>query len=313
MEPVWADTYEVVDEFLKAVEDESLLRPLLASIVRRFDAKLVTDRLHLLFQTYCQDLVGQVAQQPDMEASRKAAKFIAHQIPYIVYRICADYVGTNWDTMLDQLLYRIPGERENEKEVRTAEIKRTMNQNIVMDGIPSDDWRSHAMVNERRRSFNSVNRKPSDIKLADDAIIFGSVKPGETVVFAVVKDGLVCGRAFGKLRLALRNLIQQEPLDIVRQEVFSGFASSDETLVLATITAQWDIREYFKKELGTIQSLASVLTVTGGSRNAIAAACTNYLDWAWPKAVHSNSEYNLVDGIMETIETGNYGNSSILT
>ena len=197
MEPFGPDGRAVAEEFLKLNKDEASLGPLLAAAIRKIDTKVATYQLHLLFETYCMDLLQQVAQQRGMELQSIAADLILIQIPFHIDRIYTEYVVVNQDTMLDQLLSQIPGERTKEKEDRTAEISRIINKNILNVDKPPDE-------NERRSASTSMKAKFSD---------------SERVVFAMVKDFLVSGRAFAKLRLAFRSLIRQEPLDIVRQEV----------------------------------------------------------------------------------------------
>ena len=131
---------------------------------------------------------------------------------------------------------------------------------------------------------------------------FSRIDPIAKIVFVVVKDFLVSGIAFGHLRLALRDTLHQKPMDMVRQEVFSGISSSDDNSYDVTFLIYWDIRQYLKEELTPRQTLASVLTVSGGSRDAFATPCALYMQWLWPDA-----SIDLLDALDQTMKHGNYG------
>ena len=70
------------------------------------------------------------------------------------------------------------------------------------------------------------------------------------------------------------------PLEYV-QEVLQSTLSSSE-LCSAIFNIEWDVIRYVKEELEDGQKLSTVLTVSGGVKDADASACVEYCRRTWP-------------------------------
>jgi hypothetical protein len=117
-----------------------------------------------------------------------------------------------------------------------------------------------------------------------------------------IKDFLITGRAFGRLRLAVRHIIQQNPMDAISEEVYYGMKSVKDDFVQARFHVYWEIRDYISRELNTIKGLGSIFTISGGPRSAFATAYNEHMRWLWP-----NTEFDLLEAMVLALTRGIYG------
>ena len=300
VELVSLDSRQVADEFLSLIGHEALLGPLLMSVFERLeqsdDINLRSYLLSLLGK-YWDELLLHVQQKPVTNSQRLAAEMLYAETFYIVDKMYAEYGFHDRSTSktLEQAMLRIPGEMQEQRSQRVSKIVANAaklatrseplerkSSIVSTDGLLDQDYSTQADLWKHSR--------------------LTTMYPNAKVVFAVVKDFLVSGVAFGHLRLALRDTLHQKPMDIVRQEVFSGIPSSDEISYDVTFFVYWDIRQYLENELTPRQTLASVLTVSGGSRDAFATPCGSYIQWLW-----SEASVDLLDALDETMKHGKHG------
>ena len=237
----------------------------------------------------------QVQQEPGTKSQRLAAEMIYGEAFYIVDKMYAEYGFHNRSASktLEQAMVRIPGEVQEQRTQRISKIvanfAKVATRSELLERkssiISTDGFQDYStQANFKRRSQLTT------------------MYPNAKVVFVVVKDFLVPGIAFGHLRLALRDVLHQKPMDIVRQEVFSRIRFTDEISYNVTFLVRWDIRQYLEDELTPRQTLASVLTVSGDSRDAFATPCGSYIQWFW-----SEASIDLLDALDQRMEYGEYG------
>ena len=311
LKPVWADSRQLADSFWSLIRDEALLGPLLMSIFEELEDSDDTDLrsyLHHLLGKYSEELLLQVLQKPGLKSLHLAATMIHGQASYIVDKMYAEYTFRHRSAtkMVEQMMLRMPGEMQEQRSQRVSkivadiaevatrsELLERKSSIISTDGSPHRNSNVPAIMIQtgfKRRSAANLGRTTIDSNAKID--------------FGVVKDFLVSGIAFAHLRLALRDILHQKPMDIVRQEVFSRFPSNESSYDVSFVNflVYWDIRQYLKEELTPRQSLASVLTVSGGSRDAFATPCASYMQWLWP-----DTSNDLLDALDQTMKRGNYG------
>ena len=308
LEPVWADSRQVADEFLSLIRDEALLGPLLMSVfeeLEELDNRHLRSYLLCLLDKYSEELLLQAQQEPGTESQRQAAMMIHGQASYIVDKMYAEYSfrDRSASQMLEQVMSRVPGEMQEQKSQRVfkvvANIAKIATRRELPERKPSTDGplqRNYLDIAASMTQTGFFERRSAA------SLGISILDPNAKIVFVVVKDFLVSGIAFGHLRLALRDTLHQKPMDIVRQEVFSGIPSSDDHSYDVTFLVYWDIRQYLKEELTPRQTLASVLTVSGGSRDAFATPRASYMQWLWPDA-----SIDLLDALNQTMKHGRYG------
>ena len=300
VEPVSLNSRQVADEFLSLIRHEALLGPLLMSVFEKLEQSddiNLRSYLFSLLGKYWDELLLQVQQKPVTNSQRLAAEMLYAETFYIVDKMYAEYGFHDRSTskMLEQVMLRIPGEMQEQRSQRVSKIitnaaklatrsepLERKSSIVSTDGLLDQDYSTQADLWKRSR--------------------LTTMYPNAKVVFAVVKDFLVSGTAFGHLRLALRDTLHQKPMDIVRQEVFSGIPSSDGISYDVTFFVHWDIRQYLENELIPRQTLASVLTVSGGSRDAFATPCGSYIQWLW-----SEASVDLLDALDEMMKHGKHG------
>ena len=310
LEPFWADPRQVADRFYSLIRDEVLLGPLLVSTFEKLeqsdDVDLRIYLLHLLGK-YSDELLLQVQQKPGTKSQRLAAEMICGQASYIVDKMYAEYGfrDRSASMMLEQAMSRIPGEMQEQRSQRVskivANVAKAASRSELLEGNHSINSTDGSLY-QGHSSIPSSMTQTDFKRLSAPRLRLTSMYPNEKVLFVVVKDFLVSGIAFGHLRLALRDTLHQKPMDIVRQEVFSGISSSDGISYDVTFLVYWDIRQYLESELTPRQTIASVLTVSGGSCDAFATPCGSYMQWLW-----SDASIDLLDALDQTMEQGSYG------
>ena len=307
LEPVWADSRQVADEFLFLIRDEALLGPLLVSVFEELeeldDVSLPSYLLYLL-EEYAEELLLQAQQEPGTESKRQAAMMIYVQASYIVDKVHVEYSLRNRSTskMLEQVMLRIPGELQEQRSQRVSKVVANVTKIATGREFPAQEPPTNGPLHRTYSDISAFTKKTGFERHSAASLGFPTTDPNVKIIFIVVKDFLVSGVAFGHLRLALREILHQKPMDIVRQEVFSGIPASDENSYDVTFLIYWDIRQYLKKELTPQQTLASVLTVSGGSHNAFATSCVSYMQWLWPDA-----SIDLLEALNQTMKHGRYG------
>ncbi|KAF4996557.1 hypothetical protein FGRMN_4441 [Fusarium graminum] len=123
----------------------------------------------------------------------------------------------------------------------------------------------------------------------------------EIVPAFVVTDFLMGGKAFGRLRLRLRRLLQQDMMHIISDEVLGNLPLTTLGLYSAIFHVRWDISDYMKDELDGSTEIGPVLVLTGGSSNAYAARCAEYLKWLW-----GDSKYDICSHLQQFLEQQAY-------
>ena len=307
LEPVWAESRQVADEFLFLIRDEALLGPLLMSIFEELEE---LDSIHLrscllcLLDKYSEELLLQAQQEPGTESKRQAAMMIYVQASYIVDKMYAEYSFCNLSVskMLEQVMLRIPGELQEQRSHRVSKVVANVAKRATRREFP-EEGPSTTITPNRNYSDIPVSMIQTGFERRSAASLgFSTIDLNAKIVFIVVKDFLVSGIAFGHLRLALREILHQKPMDIVRQEVFSGIPASDENSYDVNFLVYWDIRQYLNKELTPQQTLAPILTVSGGSRDVFATSCVSYMQWLW-----RGTSIDLLDALDQTMKHGKYG------
>ena len=305
--PLWADSRQVADEFLSLIRDEALLGPLLMSVFEALDNIPLGSYLLCLLDKYSEELLLQARQESGTGSQRQAAMMIYHQASYIVDKMYAEYSlrDRSASRMLKQVMLRIPGEMQEQRSQRVSSIVANIAKVATRSKLPEGNPLSVSTDGSFHRDRSNIPAFMTQTgfeRRSAASLGFTAIDSNAKIVFVVVKDFLVTGVAFAHLRLALRDTLQQKPMDIVRQEVFSGIPSSDENSYDVTFHVYWDIRQYIKNELTPRQTFASVLTVSGGSRDAFATPCGSYMKWLW-----SDASINLLDALDQTMKHGKYG------
>ena len=223
------------------------------------------------------------------------------QASYIVEQMYAEYSfrTRSVSKMLEQVMLRIPGELQEQRSQRVSKVVANV---ATRREFPEEGPSTTGTPNRSYSDITASMIQTGFERRSAASLGFSTIDLNAKIVFIVVKDFLVSGIAFGHLRLALREILHQKPMDIVRQEVFSGIPASDENSYDVTFLVYWDIRQYLRKELIPQQTLASVLTVSGGSRDAFATSCVSYMQWLWPGA-----SIDLLDALDQTMKHGKYG------
>ena len=176
---------------------------------------------------------------------------IYYQASYIVDKMYAEYSirERSASKMLEQVMLRIPGEVQEQRSQRVSRIVASFAKVATRSELPE---RKPSIVSTDGSFHQDYSAIPASMiqtgfeRRSAASLGFTTIYSNAKIVFVVVKDFLVSGVAFAHLRLALRDTLQQKPMDIVRQEVFSGIAS-DENFYDVTFHVYWDIRQYIKK------------------------------------------------------------------
>ncbi|KAF5660670.1 serine threonine kinase [Fusarium heterosporum] len=123
----------------------------------------------------------------------------------------------------------------------------------------------------------------------------------EMVPAFVVMDFLMGGKAFGRLRLRLRRLLKQDMTHIVSDEILGNLPLTTLGLYSAIFHVRWDAFDYIKDELDGSKDISPVLVLTGGSSNAYASRCADYLKWLW-----GDSKYKICSHLQQYLEQETY-------
>jgi len=70
----------------------------------------------------------------------------------------------------------------------------------------------------------------------------------------------------------------------------------------AKFHVKWDVDQYVAKELNGLTDIGRVFTITGGSTDAFASSCKDYLGRIW-----KDLRYDLCSHIQHYLEQGEYG------
>ncbi|KAG8356629.1 hypothetical protein FVEN_g5670 [Fusarium venenatum] len=127
----------------------------------------------------------------------------------------------------------------------------------------------------------------------------------EVVPAFVVLDFLVGGMAFGRLRLRMRRLVEQDTMQIISDEVLRSLPLATPGLYCAIFHIRWDLYDFLENELDGLVDISQVLLLTGGGLNAYASRCADYLKWLW-----EDSKYDICSHIQDYLEENTYGKLS---
>lgn len=248
LEPVWADPRQVADEFLSLIRDEALLGPLLMSVFEELeglDNIRLRSYLLCLLDKYSEELLLQAQQEPGTESQRQAAMMIYGQASYIVDEMYAEYSfrDRSASKMLEHVMLRVPGEMQEQRSQRVSKVVANIAKIAATRELPERKLSTDGPLQRNYLDITASMTQTGFFERRSAASLgFSILDPNAKIVFVVVKDFLVSGIAFGHLRLALRDTLHQKPMDIVRQEVFSGIPSSDDHSYDVTFLVYWDIR-----------------------------------------------------------------------
>ncbi|KAM0415450.1 hypothetical protein ACHAPD_006650 [Fusarium lateritium] len=123
----------------------------------------------------------------------------------------------------------------------------------------------------------------------------------EVVPAFVVLDFLVGGMAFGRLRLRMRRLVEQDTMQIISDEVLRSLPLATPGLYCAIFHIRWDLYDFLENELDGLVDISQVLLLTGGGLNAYASRCADYLKWLW-----EDSKYDICSHIQDYLEENTY-------
>ncbi|CAM1507704.1 Fc.00g045520.m01.CDS01 [Cosmosporella sp. VM-42] len=135
-----------------------------------------------------------------------------------------------------------------------------------------------------------IQLPPESIARAQDAEV-------EMVPAFVVMDFLMGGKAFGRLRLRIRRLVQQDTMQIISDEVLRNLPLTTPGLYSALVHVRWDLSDHIMNELDGSTDISQVLTLTGGSSHAYASRCADYLKWLW-----GDSKYEICSHLQHYLE-----------
>lgn len=145
-----------------------------------------------------------------------------------------------------------------------------------------------------------IQHPPESIARAQDAEV-------EVVPAFVVMDFLVGGKAFGRLRLRIRRLVQQDTMQIISDEVLRNLPLTTPGLYSARFHVRWHLSDYIMNEHDGSTDISQVLTLTGGSSHAYASRCVDYLKWLW-----EDSKYDICSHLQDYLEQKSYGKSLLV-
>lgn len=191
-----------------------------------------------LFEAYCQELLLQAQSAVEKEPQREAALMLYSQVEQIVAKISEVYNPLNDapSYIANYLSCQIPGETGEQKSDRVAKFVDLAGG--ATTSIDDDEY-------SRLRRFKEYTDAPSYMAQQSPGRQFNAMSKIPTVasdtkiLFVVVKDSLISGVAFGRLRLALRDLLRQAPMDIVRQEIFPALIPVMRTLMMSISSFTW--------------------------------------------------------------------------
>ncbi|KAL2845069.1 hypothetical protein BJY01DRAFT_247886 [Aspergillus pseudoustus] len=123
----------------------------------------------------------------------------------------------------------------------------------------------------------------------------------EIVPALLATDFLVGGKAFGRLRFRLRRAVQQDTMDIIQEEVLQCLPLATLGLYSAVLNVRWDVSGFIMSESDDSTDIGKFLTLTGGSSQAYARRCADYLQWLW-----QDSKYEICDHIQEYLKHNIY-------
>jgi len=131
------------------------------------------------------------------------------------------------------------------------------------------EFLSEQLISIWKGDINDGDFQPKGITKTEHAVI-------EKVPEIVVEDFLLGGKAFGRLRLHLRKLAQQDNMQIIQEEVVQNLPLELSGLYNALFHVRWELFDYIKSA-----DIGKLLTVTGGAMQAYASVCTDYLNQQW--------------------------------
>ncbi|KAH7413547.1 hypothetical protein BKA64DRAFT_661203 [Cadophora sp. MPI-SDFR-AT-0126] len=282
MEPDVAGPGEVADKFVSLIDSETLLGPLFVAAAGLGKiSPAFWKGFDLLLFDYSQELVETVSGENGMTSHQTVAKMLTGKITYILEKLQARYKDKVVDSVTEDLVswqaeetFQASGEAVMQTWYRTFKV-------LFPDYLES--------------------QTPQPSPFNDSSLPTSGESKLPTVVFALVEEFLVSGRPFGNLRLGLRHLVEQTPMEIVEQEVFQGLHGPSENLYAVNIKVQWNLREYMKTELPGQPTLDRILTISGSASDAFAVPCSTYVQWLWPAAT-----IGPVGAIQSMLESGPY-------
>ena len=127
-----------------------------------------------------------------------------------------------------------------------------------------------------------------------------------TVPSIVVEDFLMGGKAFGRLKLRLRRLAQQDNMQIIHDEVLRNLPLEPSRLCSALFHVHWEIFDRLINKVDGSTDMSQVLALTGGTSQAYGSGCTDYLNQVW-----SDSKYDICSHIHDYLKQSpqTYGKS----
>jgi hypothetical protein len=152
----------------------------------------------------------------------------------------------------------------------------------------------------RDQSYSDMSRPDSESTTIPDILAV------ETVPEALALDFLLGGKAFGRLRLHLRRLVQQDMVVIIREEVLRNLPLTSVGLYTSAFNVCWDVAEFLMNEFEERTEIGQILTLTGGSSYAYAARCADYLNWLW-----KDSKYDIHTLVQHYLEQHIYGKEAV--
>lgn len=194
-----------------------------------------------------------------------------------------------------------------------AEIERTERQDT-----PFPQWthgslcrKGHSMVLKEIEflvkqlvSIRQGDANQSTVQPPDESRARAGNKEEETVPVLAVRDFLMGGKAFGRLKLRIRRLVKEDIMEIISNEVLLNLPSTAPARTTATFHVCWEIFDHILNEQDGSTDISQILTVTGEDRNAYASKCADYLKWLW-----QDSKYDICSHIQQYIEQKSYGKS----
>ncbi|CAG7566014.1 unnamed protein product [Fusarium equiseti] len=154
---------------------------------------------------------------------------------------------------------------------------------------------------EQLVSIYQGDANQSTIQPSDGTSARAEHQEEETVPFFAIRDFLMGGKAFGRLKRRIRRLVKQDIMEIISGEVLLDLPPTSPTLITATFHVCWEIFDHILNEQDGSTDISQILTVTGQGRDAYASRCADYLKWLW-----EDSKYDICSHFQQYLQEKSY-------
>jgi hypothetical protein len=281
-----------VDELEALLANDEVLKPL---CIAAFNSESIgAERFERNFHRLIKEFSRGLRKEANTALEKSAGHLVGRRAKQIAYDIRMMYSPEANDNKAKQMLelkYQKP-QRAKQIALERAIYQQKTNEagHTAIDDLPLSTPHD-AIVDSEDQSSEDQSSEEDDLGDRDDE---------EIPTISNVRKFLVSSYAFSNLQHSFHRFVYPDILKAIRKEMVSVLESSGRQTV--DFHVQWNLEEYYDKELSGNPVLTTLLTVTGTAKAAYATTCEEYVSRYWPE-----SGLGLLKSLQTALIPGKYG------